>query len=103
MNPIKAEKIFSLMKQYGIEYFKHEDLEIKMQGTVKNTEMVPSQPSFFTEKPLTKPPESQAIPPVEVSIPHHVNEVANLLKLNDNDLVDKLFPDYSQLPVKDGE
>lgn len=38
-----------------------------------------------------------AIPPVEMDIPHHANEVLGLLKLSDADLVDKMFPDYSQL------
>lgn len=38
-----------------------------------------------------------AIPPVEMEIPHHVNEVLGLLKLSDEQLVDKMFPDYSKL------
>jgi hypothetical protein len=34
--------------------------------------------------------------PTQLEIPHHENKVANLLKLSDNELVDKLFPDYTQ-------
>ena len=44
----------------------------------------------FTPVPL------QAIPPVDIEIQHHVNEVKSLLKLSDEDLVDKMFPDLSQ-------
>ncbi len=99
MNPQKIEKIFSLMKQFGVEHFKHEDLEIKMAGQGTETARI-ELPSFTKSAPIA--PEPQAIPPVESKIPHHVNEVADLLKLSDEDLVDKLFPDYSQLP-KDGE
>jgi len=31
----------------------------------------------------------------EVEIPHHVDEVRKLLRLSDEDLVNRLFPDYS--------
>lgn len=33
--------------------------------------------------------------PKEVEIPHQVNEVDKLLKLDDASLVDRLFPDYA--------
>lgn len=94
MNALKAEKLFSLMKQYGVEYFKNENLEIKMtpQAALTSVE-TPSEQKVV-------PP--QAAPPVDMKIPHHINEVADLLKLTDEELVDKLFPDYSKLP-KDGE
>jgi hypothetical protein len=90
MNPQKAEKLFALMKQYGVELFKNEKIEIKMGS---NTSIVSN---FIKSENESKLPEPQAIPPVDIKIPHHINEVSNLLKLNDNDLVDKLFPDYSQ-------
>lgn len=92
MNPNKAEQLFIVMKQYGVSHFKTLDLEIRMEGVIVSSPMEP--------KEIKKVVPSQAIPPVEQKIPHHVNEVANLLKLNDNDLVDKLFPDYSQAPPK---
>ena len=90
MNPEKAEKLFALMKQYGVEYFKHDELEIKLTPGVE----IAKAPAITPKK--TKKVPVQAAPPVEMPIPHHVNEVANLLKLSDNDLVDKMFPDYSQ-------
>lgn len=95
MNPHKAEKLFLLMKQHGVEYFKTLELEIRMGveiGPVKE----PLEPVKAPPKAPRKVPAPQSVPPVEQAIPHHVNEVKNLLKLNDNDLVDKLFPDYTQ-------
>ena len=38
----------------------------------------------------------QAIPPVEMPIPHNANEVLGLLKLSDEQLVEKMFPDFSK-------
>lgn len=55
------------------------------------------------KKPVGRPKKivpGQAAPPVETSIPHHVNEVAALLKLSDEDLVDRMFPDPN-FPPKD--
>ncbi len=49
----------------------------------------------------TKAPSSPAAaPPVENKIPHHVNEVARLLKLNDEELVDALFPEGAEQKPK---
>lgn len=99
MNPTKAEKLFSLMRQYGIAHFKNEQLEIKMGhipgALIQPEDIVKPEPQVN----MSATP-SQAVPPVEMNIPHHVNEVHNLLKLSDNELVDKLFPDFSQMPVK---
>lgn len=94
MDPKKYEKIFNLMQQFGVEYFKNDELEIKMRESSKPVAM----PTAIKQKPgpKRKLPDPQAIPPVDMKIEHHVNEVANLLRLSDNDLVDKLFPDYSQ-------
>lgn len=36
-----------------------------------------------------------AIPPVEMEIPHHQSEVVNLLRLTPEELVDRMFPDYT--------
>lgn len=102
MNPQKAEKLFSLMKKHGVEYFKTEKLEIKMG--VESSISTIDKPIAKKDKVDTKKIPLQAVPPAESAIPHHVNEVANLLKLNDNDLVDKLFPDFTQpQPQKVGE
>lgn len=91
----ELEQVLSLMKQYGVTHLKGFDSEITM---VDSSSISPVQMLKTEEKPNTIP--LQAVPPVDMKIVHHVNEVANLLKLSDEDLVDKLFPDYSQLPAK---
>lgn len=100
MNPNKAEKLFIIMKKYGVTHLKTLELEINMGGGPA----LPSDELIVPEvKRDEKIPPPQAAPPVEIKIPHHMNEVASLLKLNDNDLVEKLFPDYSQVSQKAGE
>lgn len=37
-----------------------------------------------------------AIPIAELKIPHNASEVVNMLRMSDADLVDRLFPDYTQ-------
>jgi len=101
MNPVKCEKIFSLMKQFGVEYFKNSELEIKMSMEKAHEDIKKHKSKEIKEGRKAPPP--QAAPPVEVTIPHHVNEVARLMKLSDTELVDELFPDYSQLAKKAGE
>jgi len=97
MNPEKLEKIFTLMQSFGVEYFKHEDLEIKMSISVQPKEQKQNPKTKAGHKSKSKQIEPQAIPPVEMNIPHKPNEVMGLLKLSDEELVDKLFPDYSKV------
>jgi hypothetical protein len=50
--------------------------------------------------PETKGPNNPSeVPPTEISIPHHENKVASLLKMSDEELIDKMFPDYTQQGV----
>jgi hypothetical protein len=93
MKTKKAEKLFLLMKKYDIEHFKTEELEIKMSSkpvAEKHKEIVNKSKKGDI---ATKPIPLQSAPPVDMKIPHHENEVAKLLKLSDNDLVDALFPE----------
>lgn len=53
------------------------------------------------KKPVGRPKKvvpPQSAKPVESTIPHHVNEVAEMLKLSDEDLVDRMFPDPNYPP-----
>ena len=88
-----TQQLFSLMRQYGVEYFKSLEVEVRLAALAAPIPV----PQERTEQPppptASKGPETAAAaPPVEMPIPHHVNEVNKLLKLNDNDLVDALFP-----------
>lgn len=100
MNPLKAEQLFKLMKQYGVSHFKHKELEIRTDGGPATPEVTKPNSEIWTPLVSKELTPSQAAPPVESKVPHHVNEVASLLKLNDEELVDKLFPDYSNMPFK---
>lgn len=99
MNTTKVERLFVLMKQYGVSHFKTLELEIRMGGGAATLSVVSTGP----EKSNLSPPTAAAAPPVDLKIPHHINEVANLLKLDDEALVDKLFPDYTQASSEGGE
>lgn len=78
-----VERLLHVLKAHGVSHFKSNDLELRMDAGVSVT-------------PSTPPPEPKVLgdvlPSQEEGIPHHVNEVAGLLKLSDADLVDKLFP-----------
>lgn len=90
MNLKEIEDVFLLMRRHGVNHFKNLEMEIDLE---------PGQHSLFEPEPKKEskgPPHAAAAPPREMEIPHHINEVANLLKLNDEALVDKLFPDYTQ-------
>lgn len=86
------------MKRYGVEHLKTLELEIKMSGGPAASEVVDSV-EMVKETPTVVPPQS--IPPMQSTIPHHENEVANLLKLSNEELIDRMFPE-SPSP-KDGE
>lgn len=99
MNQLKIEKLFVLMKTYNVSHFSDGKISITI-GQSQDLPL-PVNPLVAKEKPNAKM-QAQSAPPVELSIPHHENEVAKLLKLSDEDLVDKLFPDYTDLPQTNG-
>lgn len=84
MNTSYVERIIELCKANGITRFKSKDLDLRFGGAPAQTQ--------------TKPIPLQAIPPKTDEIPHHLNEVRNLMKLSPEELVDRMFPDYSQGP-----
>lgn len=91
----EVEKLIHLLRSNGVSHFKSLECEISFvpRGTVVETlPVVVPQPKVSK----TKAPPAQAAPPVQLEIPHHVNEVAKLMKLSDNDLVDALFPDPTE-------
>lgn len=94
----ETERLIKLLKANGISHFKSLEVEIDF-GSVSGSvvDSVDHSPNHARSRQLDKkvvPP--QAAPPVEQHIPHHVNEVQQLLKLSDEDLVDRLFPDHTQ-------
>ena len=101
-----TERVIAFLKANDVEYFKSGELEVRFRAApapspapIHAPQMsVPNQAPFPVAAMQSKPapPSAAAIPPVESEIPHHVNEVRSLLRLSDNDLAEKLFPDYSQ-------
>jgi hypothetical protein len=89
----QTERLLALLRANGVTHFKCADVEVTLSSAT---------PIGDHSEPLKKPlsyhqaPPAQAAPPVSQNIPHHVNEVAALLKLDDASLVDRLFPDYTQ-------
>jgi hypothetical protein len=101
MNLQDTESLLKLMKRHNVSFFKSTEVEIKMgvelsmpTSVVVEKEPTPPDIKLPQDKPDTK--SAASAPPVEMEIPHHLNEVAGLLKLSDNELVDKMFPDYTQ-------
>jgi hypothetical protein len=102
MTSKQIEKVFELMQRYGVQYFKNTELEIHLGNTpLKNQSVAPvADVADVTASNDVADIPPQAIPPTEDNTPHHPNEVTSLLKLSDEDLVDKLFPDFSNQPPK---
>ncbi len=86
-----VEKLIHLLRSNGVSHFKSLECEISFvpHGTPQDTLPVVVPPKVSK----VKAPPSQAAPPVQMEIPHHINEVEKLLKLSDNDLVEALFPE----------
>ncbi len=77
MTPELLRQYSSIMVEFGVCHFKVGDAEISIRESVN------SRPSL--------PEENDSDP-----IKHKVQEMSSLLKLDDKDLVDRLFPDTSE-------
>jgi hypothetical protein len=85
-----TERLLNLLRAHGVKHFKTVEIEVTFGEGVTSIPVI-------AEKSTTKVPESAAAaPPVQMEIPHHINEVQKLLKLGDEDLVNALFPDHTQ-------
>ncbi len=105
MTAKQMAELIGVLRASGVEHFKSADMEIRFAPAQANhVTDKPSYPSPNAAVASTSPGTAAAAPPVEMKIPHHVNEVAKLLKLSDNDLVDRMFPDHSpeiEVPMPD--
>lgn len=83
-------KLIELLRENGVTRFKDDVLDIRFDDKKLHVNS-----KLIIEKPYidSKVTPSQAIPPVESEIPHHVNEVMGLLKLSDEELVEKMWPE----------
>lgn len=69
---------------------------IKLLGTQNITDDFNLLKTGIRDDSHEKSVPLQAVPPVQLEIPHHLNEVTSILKMSDEELVDQLFPDYTQ-------
>ncbi len=86
----QTERLVALLRKYGVSHFADGSVTIHLRP----------QAAQVIESPAGSAPEApesykhdKATPAPVASIPHHENEVLNMLELSDNDLVDKLFPE----------
>lgn len=94
---IKAtEQLLLLLRAHGVSHFKTPTIEIRIGGAPPLDPVAAVGPVFSAPSSAKIPPTAAAAPPVEMQIPHHINEVQKLLKLGDEQLVDALFPDHTQ-------
>lgn len=100
MNLSDTENLLCLMRKHGVSYFKSVEYEIRIDQALPLAKLPDQSADQNASGPVahnnSHSVTSASAPPVEMTIPHHVNEVKNLLKLSDEQLVDKLFPDYTE-------
>lgn len=99
-----------LLRAHGVTSYKAKGITISLEpiSQVQPPSVSVTAPRFSTTTTLTTTPKGSAtplaaIPPVTSAIPHHENEVLSLLRLGDEALVDRIFPDYSNLTPKASE
>lgn len=76
MSPKEIKTLIKTLRAAGITHYKTPELELKID---------PIEPR---RRMRTKPTD-------ESEIKHKVEELTSLLKLSDQDLVDRLFPDHT--------
>lgn len=99
MTTPEIAELIRLLKANGVTRFKSEELEIRLSEETQRVPLATPKPNTRKVQKLVAKEKDiplQAIPPVDEDIVHHVNEVAGLLKLSDEQLVDRMFPDYTQ-------
>ncbi len=92
----QTDKLLKLLRSHNVSHFKSLDLEVRLEALSGANHLAVVNPLEEDPKKaaVVAPPYAAAAPPTENTIPHHVNEVAALLKLSDEDLVDKMFPEF---------
>ncbi len=88
-----TNKLLHILRSHGVSHFKSAEIEIRFGVSPTQEPLIavgPVLPRHESTSPV--PATAAAAPPVDLKIPHHINEVAALLKLSDEELVDKMFP-----------
>lgn len=93
----QTESLLKMLRNNHVSHFKTLEIEVRIGPPLSTSALsIVTPPEEITPKAAASVPQTAAAaPPVKMEIPHHINEVAQLLKLSDEDLVEKLFPDPS--------
>lgn len=100
MSPAEQKRILMEYLQLKI----HQEDWVGLECVAKDLQRAPMPKVQPTTKPQAKrkpAPDLAAIPPVTMDIPHHQSEVVSMLRMSPNDLVERLFPDYTQEGIAD--
>lgn len=104
MNVTSAERLIKALRAAGVTYFKSEEFEVRFGAVESQTKnaggsevkkqvpipMSESLPQQFS--PPVKQDNAGDVPTKEMKIPHQLNEMVSVLKMNDEQLVDMIFP-----------
>jgi hypothetical protein len=100
MNLKTIEKTLQLLRAYGVSHFKTAEVEIRIGAPPSPDSLIAvGAPPIRADLVPTKP-NAGDVRPVSVEIPHHINKVKEMLKLSDEDLVDRMFPEAPLAPEK---
>lgn len=92
MNLKATEKLLKLLRSHGVEHFKSLEVEVKFAGDGQVLNLNVPHGTDTTHSVPTTTGSGASIPPVQMEIPHHVNEVQRLVKLSPDELVEEMFP-----------
>lgn len=91
IDPKNLREVIHVLKEYGVTYFKSDEMELKLDVTAQEDGKIPFPLAQSTSVPIKKDEDPE--------IKHKVDELTSLLRLGDEDLVDRLFPDYTKEEV----
>lgn len=92
MTPGEFKAYAETMKEFGISHFKMGDVEISWEPIRTQKKLTPRSPQIQNTDAGADLPEGISLD-AEDPIKHNIEELTSLLKLDDKDLVDRLFPE----------
>lgn len=116
MTLAQTERLLKLLRANGVSYYKSEDLEIKMEAVESPTSNADSVVPVSPEVPrgtrpvasepsvnhATKQDNAGDIKVKVAEVPHKINEMVSILQMDNETLIDKLFPEGAQPPFPGG-
>lgn len=95
MSPKEIKALVKMLRMCGVTRYKTPELELDLAGSTQG-----ESTSLLTKTRSVRSGPGQPLVPRETAedkpIEHKVVEMTSLLKLSDQDLVDRLFPDHTE-------